>query len=558
MSPDPLQLKTVDSKSLIVLSRLFPAHLNITIQALIDSGCSARAFCDRAFVQQNGITTTPTPYIRTLLLADGKEAESKIDQYFIAPIAIGNHEELCLFFVTDLSPDTPIILGLPWLQRHNPAINWTDLSLSFTSLYCQHYCCPPWLDPKAPSRPIPKLGFHDLEIPGEPQLRRMTYQKPTVEDALDDSESGATRYIRPKKVQFKDVPEEIPTQVWTDDAKELPIQLTLSPGTHPFRTQATKTAGPESRALMIPTSPDTRSAPAPFIAGRRRCGKHIPKVRPLPSAPPPEDHSALPHDERPDLTDINMVDALQFARFSQVPGVKVFRMNWEEFDELSKPKSPQLTMPDVREDVVRNALLGQGSKTAAQASLPPEFHEFIEECYQPLRLARITEADINKFLKGKPDLSKDEVLHKLPPWLHDKVEGFLPKNADAMPPRRSWDHKIELMPGQEPPYQKSRPMSPAELKVVRKWLDDNLTKGFIRESRARCAAPLLLAAKPGGGVRICQDYRGLNNVTIKNRYPLPLIRETLDAICRAKVYTKLDIVAAFNKLRNLGDAIRLV
>jgi hypothetical protein len=84
---------------------------------------------------------------------------------------------------------------------------------------------------------------------------------------------------------------------------------------------------------------------------------------------------------------------------------------------------------------------------------------------------------------------------------------------------------------------------------VRKWLDDNLSKGFIRESRARCAAPLLLAAKPGGGVRICQDYRGLNSVTIKNRYPLPLIRETLDAICRAKVYTKLDIIAAFNKLR---------
>ena len=58
----------------------------------------------------------------------------------------------------------------------------------------------------------------------------------------------------------------------------------------------------------------------------------------------------------------------------------------------------------------------------------------------------------------------------------------------------------------------------------------------------------MLAAKPGGGVRICQDYRGLNNITIKNRYPLPLIREALDALCHAKVYTKLNIIAAFNKL----------
>jgi hypothetical protein len=59
----------------------------------------------------------------------------------------------------------------------------------------------------------------------------------------------------------------------------------------------------------------------------------------------------------------------------------------------------------------------------------------------------------------------------------------------------------------------------------------------------------MLAMKPGGRVRICQDYQGLNAITIKNRYPLPLIRETLDALCRVKVYTKLDIIAAFNKLQ---------
>jgi hypothetical protein len=59
----------------------------------------------------------------------------------------------------------------------------------------------------------------------------------------------------------------------------------------------------------------------------------------------------------------------------------------------------------------------------------------------------------------------------------------------------------------------------------------------------------MLATKPGARVRICQDYRGLNTITIKNHYPLPLIHETLDALCRAKVYTKLDIIVAFNKIR---------
>jgi hypothetical protein len=88
-----------------------------------------------------------------------------------------------------------------------------------------------------------------------------------------------------------------------------------------------------------------------------------------------------------------------------------------------------------------------------------------------------------------------------------------------------------------------------KLICIRKWLNENLEKGFIRQSKARCAAFLLLAKKSKKGIRICHDYRKLNSVTIKNRYPLPLIREILDQIFRAKYYTKLDIIAAFNKIR---------
>jgi hypothetical protein len=84
---------------------------------------------------------------------------------------------------------------------------------------------------------------------------------------------------------------------------------------------------------------------------------------------------------------------------------------------------------------------------------------------------------------------------------------------------------------------------------IRKWLNENFEKGFIRQSKAKCAAPLLLAKKPGEKIRICHDYRELNSVTIKNRYSLPLIQEILDQISRAKYYTKLDIIAAFNKIR---------
>jgi hypothetical protein len=73
-----------------------------------------------------------------------------------------------------------------------------------------------------------------------------------------------------------------------------------------------------------------------------------------------------------------------------------------------------------------------------------------------------------------------------------------------------------------------------------------LDKGFIRKSTLLAAVLLLLAAKPSSGVRICYNYRGLNTVTIKNWYPLLLIRETLDALYSAKYFTKLNVIAAFN------------
>ena len=102
------------------------------------------------------------------------------------------------------------------------------------------------------------------------------------------------------------------------------------------------------------------------------------------------------------------------------------------------------------------------------------------------------------------------------------------------------------MPGKQAPYYKNRPLSPAELKCVKKWINEMLDKGFIHESTSPAAAPLLLTAKPGGSIQICHDYHGLNAVTIKNWYPLPLIHETLDALCNARYFTKLDVIAAFN------------
>ena len=77
-------------------------------------------------------------------------------------------------------------------------------------------------------------------------------------------------------------------------------------------------------------------------------------------------------------------------------------------------------------------------------------------------------------------------------------------------------------------------MSRGELLVLRKTLTELLDKNFIRASSSPAAAPVLFAKKPGGGLRFCVDYRALNALTRKDRYPLPLIKETLNSLSEAK------------------------
>lgn len=121
---------------------------------------------------------------------------------------------------------------------------------------------------------------------------------------------------------------------------------------------------------------------------------------------------------------------------------------------------------------------------------------------------------------------------------------------EELPPHRpGFDHEIELKPDAKLPQATPYGMGEKELRVLLKWIKDNLAKDFIQPSKSHVASPILFVKKPAGGIRVCVDYRGLNAATVRNRYPIPLISETLRRVTKGKVFTKLDIVAAFNKLR---------
>ena len=80
-------------------------------------------------------------------------------------------------------------------------------------------------------------------------------------------------------------------------------------------------------------------------------------------------------------------------------------------------------------------------------------------------------------------------------------------------------------------------------------MDENLSKGFIRGSSSLAGAPILFVKQSDGSLRLCVDYRGLNTGTIKNRYLLPLIREILMRLSKARYYTALHVRGAYNLLR---------
>jgi hypothetical protein len=138
---------------------------------------------------------------------------------------------------------------------------------------------------------------------------------------------------------------------------------------------------------------------------------------------------------------------------------------------------------------------------------------------------------------------------KVPAQYHDLLEAFSKRKADTLPPHRPYDLSIDLEEGKRPPFGPIYPLSELELKTLHAWIEENLSKGFIRASKSPAGAPILFVKKKDGSLRLCVDYRALNNITVKNRYPLPLIPEALDRLRKSKVYTKIDLRGAYNLVR---------
>ncbi|SLM38734.1 gag polymerase env, partial [Lasallia pustulata] len=150
------------------------------------------------------------------------------------------------------------------------------------------------------------------------------------------------------------------------------------------------------------------------------------------------------------------------------------------------------------------------------------------------------------------DKKDDNVYNALPPEYHDFADIFQAAEKQSLPERGPHDHAIDLEPGQQPPFGKLYSMSPAELDVLKVYLNDAVKASIIRKLISPAASPVMFVPKSDGSLRLVIDYRRLNDITIKNRYPLPLISDMLDRLQGAKKFTKLDCKDAYNRVRIKG------
>lgn len=148
------------------------------------------------------------------------------------------------------------------------------------------------------------------------------------------------------------------------------------------------------------------------------------------------------------------------------------------------------------------------------------------------------------------DIAQEEMRQLIPQEFHDYLDIFRKSDYTSLPPHRSYDHVVELLPNVELKRLKPYPLSAAADKWLKNWIDESRRIGHIEPSSHWFGSPVFLVPKKTPGeFRMVTDFRALNNATKKNAYPLPRINTTLERVSRARVFSKFDMPTSYQLLR---------
>lgn len=400
---------------------------NIRTYAFLDSGATG-SHISESFVTRHSISRRTLPTAVPVTAVDGRPlASGFMTQEVYTHLNISDHTERIHLGI--VACPYPIILGLDWLQQHNPNIDWKTGKMKLK-------CC--------------NIKYH------------------TVVSSFGSSYDLDSNPIPPNS---------------TVSAVGLGLRLN-----------------------------DSRSTPSPWMAPIFSKSAHShtkPGIRLATETPP----STI--DPEPDIDDISPPP-------SRKPGHSQTKPLLHSFCNLSRFKKYAKHQPV--------GVLNYYPDKSSISSIDPSSGDL------PCKTDIPEKTDFELFVPAKYSDFEDVFTFK--------------EDSSALPPfRPGIDLKIETTAGKEPPWGPMYSMSAEERASVVEYVEDKLAKGHIRRSKSPAGAPVLFTKRKTGALRFCVDYRGLNAITKRNSFPLPLPDDLLDRTAGCKIFSVIDLKNAFNLVR---------
>jgi hypothetical protein len=145
--------------------------------------------------------------------------------------------------------------------------------------------------------------------------------------------------------------------------------------------------------------------------------------------------------------------------------------------------------------------------------------------------------------------SMDDLLEEVPELLDNFADIVVDELPNSLPPIRSINHHIDLIPGASLPNKATYRLVPRENEEVKNQVQELLDKGLVRESLSPCAIPTVLSPKKDGGWRMCTESRAINKITIRYRFPLPRMNDLMDCLSVGNFFSKIDLKSGYHQIR---------
>jgi len=523
-----------DNDHIMVKIQLHGEKESVTINTMIDSGAT-EDFINREVCNKHGIKMIKSKNPREIYLADGKpSAMGPVTHMTKVPMDISSHRELATFQVAKLQ-NHEVILGMPWLREHNPTIDWNDKRITFNSERYTTWCLK--------SSPVAYAVPEDKALE-ENLITRFSKIQAKKGPTTKSGPTAKDQSVRVKKLSAE---ARVPRK---GTARAAGHDLYANEGTDvPAKGQAIVGTG---MAIGLPHDTYGRIAPRSSLAVKRRLMTNA---------------GVIDSDDRGEVKVVlaNLGD--QAYRVKK--GDRIAQLIIEKFDNRELQDVTQLDDTERGDQEFGSSDNTMDQKVTGQkAKAHMEINEISARAFgqfyqrgETTSILRWDEVDNEIHLeainistelaiKNKKNNEDQEVRDTVPQGYHHLMDVFEKGEKTTVPPHRPGiDLGIDLEEGKTVPIKKIYALSYDQLEELHRYIKQNESRGWIRRVKSGRASPIMFVKKKDGKLRLCAEYRALNEVTKKDRHPVPLISEALDRLGGAKYFTKPDIKDAYHNIR---------